>query len=339
MDNLNDDEYKMEKALKRQLDWVLQLLGLEIDTVQIPKSNRVEEEKGRGEGSRLKTPRQCNHHNGERRTRSGGITGSWNNRGNNGNNGNYGNNGNENNGNGNANNQNGGGGNDGNNGNNGGNGNYQNNNYGCKPPMTIERKTHYEILSHKPTTLQQAFKTITTIENNRKAAGRIGRRDDPKLYNPRATKKNEFSQIMDMLKDRKGKENHNEKPPPYRSNKPMNYNRPILHDMPYNTNWKDGKPMNVNLSKETSEPLKKVNNFVEEYPWCEFCNLPHVVEQCMIAQGLVEENDHEDEYEPTVNALLLDPCWGWDEDSFEDEVIRCAMEEREPIVQRTTSFH
>ncbi|XP_059068488.1 uncharacterized protein LOC131858995 [Cryptomeria japonica] len=69
--------------------------------------------------------RQCNHHNGERRTSNGGIIGNWNNRdktnnvsnnrGKNGNNGNYGNNGNGNNGNGNNNNQNGGGGNNGNN--------------------------------------------------------------------------------------------------------------------------------------------------------------------------------------------------------------------------------
>lgn len=124
---------------------------------------------------------------------------------------------------------------------------------------------------------------------------------------------------MDMLKDMKGKQNHNEKPPPYRSNKPMNYNRPRLHNMPYNTNWKDGKPVNANLRKETIDPLKKVNNFVEEYPWCEVCNLPHVAEQCMIAQGFVEEKDHEDEYEPTVNVISLDPCWGWDEDSYEDE--------------------
>ncbi|XP_059070910.1 uncharacterized protein LOC131861461 [Cryptomeria japonica] len=56
----------------------------------------------------------------------------------NGNNGNNGKNGNENNRNKNNNNENGGGGNNGNNSNNRGNGNYQNKNYGCRPPMTIE---------------------------------------------------------------------------------------------------------------------------------------------------------------------------------------------------------
>ncbi|XP_059066389.1 uncharacterized protein LOC131067837 [Cryptomeria japonica] len=210
--------------------------------------------------------RQYNDYNSERRTSNGGNTGNWNNsnrsinvsnnrgnnsnngnndnngngngnnRGNNGNNENNGNNGNGNNGNRNNNNQNGGGGNNGNNGNNRGNGNYQNTNYGSRPPMTIESKAHYEILSHRPMTLEQAFKTSTSIENNRKYVGRIGKRDDEKLYNPRATKKDELSQIMDMLKDMKGNQNRNEKPPPYRSKNPMNYSRPRLHDMPYNTN-------------------------------------------------------------------------------------------------------
>lgn len=64
-----------------------------------------------------------------------------------------------------------------------------------------------------------------------------------------------------MLKDMKGKKNHNEKPPPYRSNKPMNYNRSRLHEMPYNTNWKDGKPVNANLKKETPDPLKQEQFF------------------------------------------------------------------------------
>ncbi|XP_059068953.1 uncharacterized protein LOC131050793 [Cryptomeria japonica] len=150
MADLNGDKSKMAKAIKRQPDWVLPKLGLERDAIQIPKSNRAEEEKGKGEASRLTTPRyspphmrnlepfkvynnplsdvldnnyekgdrwkntpyhenknqynyrQCNNHNGERRTNNGEITGNWNNRdktnnvsnngGNHGNNGNYGNN-------------------------------------------------------------------------------------------------------------------------------------------------------------------------------------------------------------------------------------------------------
>ncbi|XP_059066377.1 uncharacterized protein LOC131028606 [Cryptomeria japonica] len=384
---LNGDESKMAKALKRQPNWVLQKLGLERNTIQSPKSNKVEEEKGRGEASRLTIPRyspphlknlqqpfrvynnplsdvvdnnyekrdiwknmpynenrnqynygQCNNHNDERRTNNGEINGNWNdrdminnvsnNRGNYGNNGNYDNNGNRNNQNGNNNN---GGGNNGNNGNgtdyaeqhliNVKNiieefeipredvfmklfvqsliedarewyrnlpnryigswqefvtifleefGEHNDTSFASHELTSIKKnqnesisefnksKIHYEILSHKPTTLQQAFKIATTIENNRKATGKIGKRDDPKLYNPRAAKKDEFNQIMDMLKDMKSKKIHNEKPPPYRK-------------------------------------------------------------QCMIAHGFAEEKDHESEYEPTVNVLSSDPFWGRDEDSSEDE--------------------
>ncbi|XP_059076674.1 uncharacterized protein LOC131875951 [Cryptomeria japonica] len=52
----------MAKALKRQPDWVLQKLGLERDVIQSPKSNRVDEEKGKGEVTRLTTPRYSPPH-------------------------------------------------------------------------------------------------------------------------------------------------------------------------------------------------------------------------------------------------------------------------------------
>lgn len=100
---------------------------------------------------------------------------------------------------------------------------------------SFDSKTCYEILSHKPDTLQQAFKIAATIENNKKVVGKVAKRDDPKLYNSRVPKRDEHTQIMDILKNLKGKQNPNEKPP-YRNNKKMNYNRPRLHDMPYNTN-------------------------------------------------------------------------------------------------------
>lgn len=37
----------------------------------------------------------------------------------------------------------------------------------------FDSKTHYEIGSHRPTTLQQAFKIATTIENNQKVVGKV----------------------------------------------------------------------------------------------------------------------------------------------------------------------
>ena len=38
-------------------------------------------------------------------------------------------------------------------------------------------------------TLRDAFKTIVNIENNRRPPINLGRRDDPKFFNPRSNKK------------------------------------------------------------------------------------------------------------------------------------------------------
>lgn len=63
-----------------------------------------------------------------------------------------------------------------------------------------------------------------------------------------------------MLKDMKGRQNRNDRPPAYKNDKPR------LHDMPYNTNWKYGKPEKPNQNKETPDTLKKGNHLVEDFP-------------------------------------------------------------------------
>ncbi|XP_059076497.1 uncharacterized protein LOC131875828 [Cryptomeria japonica] len=200
----------------------------------------------------------------------------------------------------------------------------------CFYLSAFDKKIHYEILSNRPDTLQQAFKTTANIENNSKVAGKVAKRDDPKLHNPKNPKKDDLTQIMDILKDLKGKKNPNERPP-YRNNKQMNYNRPRLRDMPYNTNWKDGKPVKPNTNKETPDPLKKVTNFVEEYPWCDVCNLPHATEQCMIAQGLIEKENENEDYEPTMNALSSEPYWGRNDDLSKEEEYSDVHQKRENL--------
>lgn len=60
-------------------------------------------------------------------------------------------------------------------------------------------KMNYEIRSHNPTTLQQAFKIALNIENNRIVARRIDKRNDPKLFNPTVLKKNDENDKMDEL--------------------------------------------------------------------------------------------------------------------------------------------
>ncbi|XP_059066203.1 uncharacterized protein LOC131857548 [Cryptomeria japonica] len=44
-----------------------------------------------------------------------------------------------------------------------------------------------------------------------------------------------------------------------------------------------------------------------------------LVDHCVIAQGLTEEENHNEDCEPTVNVLSSDPNWGRDEDSSEGE--------------------
>lgn len=82
---------------------------------------------------------------------------------------------------------------------------------------------------------------------------------------------------MDMLRDMKTKHNRSDRKLVYKSEK-SNYNRPQLHDMPYNTNWKYGMPKKPNQNKETPNPLKRTNNFLEDYLWCDIYRLPHAPE-------------------------------------------------------------
>ncbi|XP_059075173.1 uncharacterized protein LOC131875156 [Cryptomeria japonica] len=146
-------------------------------------------EDGRWNGNRGNDGNWNNTNRGNH-TGGNGYGNSQNNGYNRGNNGNYGN-GNG----GDRNNNNGNRGNNGNNGNSNDSGNSGNN------EDAGECKTHYEILYHRHDTLQQAFNIAATIENNRKVAGKIAKRDDPKLYNPRVPKKDNLTQIMDMHKD------------------------------------------------------------------------------------------------------------------------------------------
>ena len=50
-------------------------------------------------------------------------------------------------------------------------------------------KMTYTLRENDPRTLRDAYKVAINIENNRKKIGNLGRRDDPKLFNPRGSKK------------------------------------------------------------------------------------------------------------------------------------------------------
>lgn len=88
-----------------------------------------------------------------------------------------------------------------------------------------------------------------------------------------------MDKVLNALKDLMQKVARNDRPQFMRNEWPR------LHDKPYKTSWKGGRP--IDEKKETPDLLKKKNNhFVDDTPWCVACNLPHSPLQCIIAQNL-----------------------------------------------------
>ena len=161
----------------------------------------------------------------------------------------------------------------------------------------------YIIRYKDPKTSRDVYKMAMNIENKKPTSGKLGRRDDPKLFNPRGNKKEGdksivtkkpkddiMGQVLNLLK--------NLNPPAYHANKPNthekpqfnnNYNKkPTVKNYPYTTQWKHGKPI-PNPSqgikdKGTSNPLK-INsiNMMDDVPWCIVCQSPHSPNYCAIA--------------------------------------------------------
>ena len=53
----------------------------------------------------------------------------------------------------------------------------------------IDSKMAYILRDKDPKTLRDTFKIAVNIENNRRASSKLGKRDDPKLFNPRNNKR------------------------------------------------------------------------------------------------------------------------------------------------------
>lgn len=122
---------------------------------------------------------------------------------------------------------------------------------------SFDPKTRYELRIINPPILIEAYKDAIIIESNRKAFGKIVRRDDARLYNPKTQNKqpkeeDKMNKVINNLKDITHKVKKNDRPQ-FQTN-----DRPRLQDMLYRTNWKDGKL--VDEKKETLDPLKKKNN-------------------------------------------------------------------------------
>ena len=73
----------------------------------------------------------------------------------------------------------------------------------------IDSKMAYIPRDKDPKTLRDAFKITVNIDNNRRASGKLGKRNDPKLFNsrnnkrdgdkPTANKKNEEDKIDQVI--------------------------------------------------------------------------------------------------------------------------------------------
>ena len=114
----------------------------------------------------------------------------------------------------------------------------------------FDSKTAYTLRDKDPKTLRDAFKIAVNIANNRRASRKLGRGDDPKLFNPWGSKKegdklgtttkpeeDKMDQVLNLVKNLKPIVNNVTKP--NTGEKPQfnnNFNRQTrLQSNPYNT--------------------------------------------------------------------------------------------------------
>ena len=116
----------------------------------------------------------------------------------------------------------------------------------------FDSKMAYQLRDKDPKTLRDSYKIAVNIENNRKASGKLGGRDDPKLFNRKNNNRKEadktpvgkkseeptISQVLEMLK-KMNPTNFNEHKTNAGENPPMNnnsYNRQLrMQNYPYTT--------------------------------------------------------------------------------------------------------
>ena len=60
----------------------------------------------------------------------------------------------------------------------------------------FDNKMAYQLRDKDPKKFRYAFKIVVNIEDNRKSSSKIGRRDDPKLFNPKKNNKREVDKTL-----------------------------------------------------------------------------------------------------------------------------------------------
>lgn len=81
--------------------------------------------------------------------------------------------------------------------------------------------------------------------------------------------------------------------------------------MPYNTTWKDGKPVEKSQkdNMQTLDPLKRIVNQVsDDNLWCFAYDMPHFPYQFIVAKKLQEEEEECEGYtdDHTINFLSFE---------------------------------
>lgn len=183
--------------------------------------------------------------------------------------------------------------------------------------------------------MRDSYKVAVNIENNRKTSGELGRRDDPKLFNPKNNNRKEanktpigkkleeptIAQVLEMLKKMNPKNFNAHKSNvfekiPINNN---NYNRqPRMKNYLYTTQWKDGKPVpnqTQNLKdKGTPDTLQRnIVNMSDDVPWCIICQYPYSSFYCAISQSLTpnqgvqleEENEEKSHDDISCNMVSM----------------------------------
>ena len=60
----------------------------------------------------------------------------------------------------------------------------------------FDSKMAYELRDKDPKTLRDSYKIVVNIENNRKESSKLGRRDDPNLFNPKNNNKRDANKTL-----------------------------------------------------------------------------------------------------------------------------------------------
>lgn len=188
-------------------------------------------------------------------------------------------------------------------------------------------KMAYLLRDKDPQNLRDSFIMAINIESNRRDFGKLGRREDhrfsksakDKVEKPLGSKpkrKDKWDKVLSTLKDLKLTVARSDKCVESEKQYFNKFRRPQrLQDYPYNTNLKDGKPVQQQQKskKEQQTPnrlQKHTVNVVEDTRQCIVCQSPNSHDYCALAQFIAVKEELQEEQE---------------EETFEDDNIYCLM--------------